>query len=108
MNSKPMFDPTALIRPTAAETRAAALRMEEERREARRAALAEQVSIHHSARERIDIWERLHGLRLPTRAAHPLLIVIAEQTGLMLSDVVDEQRRRVQPKSPPAQVAPNT
>ena len=68
--------------------------MEEERQEARRSALAEQVSIHHSARERIDIWERLHALRLPSQPSHPLLKVIAKQTSLSVQDIVQEQQRR--------------
>jgi hypothetical protein len=99
MNSKPMFDPTALLGQTVDERRAAAQRMEEDRQEARRTALAEQVSIHNSARERIDIWERLHALRLPSQPAHPLLKVIAEQTSLTLQDILQEQQRRYQPSN---------
>ena len=94
MHSKSSFDPTALLGQTADERRATALRMEEERQEARRSALAEQVSIHHSARERIDIWERLHALRLPSQPSHPLLKVIAKQTSLTVQDIVQEQQRR--------------
>lgn len=94
MNSKPTFDPTALLGQTVDERRAAAQRMEEDRQEARRTALAEQVSIHNSARERIDIWERLHALRLPSQPSHPLLKVIAQQTSLTLQDIVEEQQRR--------------
>ena len=94
MNSKPIFDPGALVRPTPAETRAAAQRMEQERLDARRLALGEQVSMHNSAKERIHIWEQLHALRLPTAQAHPLLTVIAEQTHLTVRDIIDEQQRR--------------
>jgi hypothetical protein len=97
LHSKPTFDPTALLGQTADERRATALRMEEERQEARRSALAEQVSIHNSARERIDIWERLHALRLPSQPSHPLLKVIAEQTSLTVQDIIQEQQRRYQP-----------
>jgi hypothetical protein len=94
MHTKPILDPTNLIRPTAAETRAAAQRMEQERLDARRLALDEQVSIHNGAKERIAIWERLHALRLPAQPTHPLLRVIAMQTQLSLRDVLDEQQRR--------------
>ena len=100
MQSKPTFDPTALLGQTADERRATALRMEEERQEARRSALAEQVSMHNTARERINIWERLHALRLPSQPSHPLLKVIAEQTSLTVQDIVQEQQRRNQASAP--------
>lgn len=103
MNSKAMFDPTSLLGQTIDERRAAAQRMEDERQEARRTALAEQVSIHNSARERIDVWERLHALRLPVQPGHPLLQVIADQTSLSLQDVVEEQQRRARPATVTAQ-----
>jgi hypothetical protein len=96
LHSKPTFDPTALLGQTADERRATALRMEEERQEARRSALAQQVSIHNTARERIDIWERLHALRLPSQPSHPLLKVIAKQTSLSVQEIVQEQQRRNQ------------
>lgn len=94
MNHKPFLEPTNMIRATAAETRAAARLREQEQFEARRAALDEQVSVHNSAEDRILIWERLHALRLPRQPAHPLVRVIAAQTRLTLSDVINEQRRR--------------
>ncbi len=94
MNSKPDFDPTALFRATPAESRAAAQRLEQERNEARRLELDEQTSIHNNAQRRIGVWERLHALRLPVSASHPLLLVIAEQTHLTLEDVINEQQRR--------------
>ena len=96
MHSKSNFDPTSLLGQTADERRATALRIEEERQEARRSALAEQVSIHNSASERIVIWERLHALRLPSQPSHPLLKVIAKQTSLTVQDIIQEQQRRSQ------------
>ena len=72
MNSKPIFDPGALVRPTPAETRAAAQRMEQERLDARRLALGEQVSMHNSAKERIHLWEQLHALDLPEQSSMDL------------------------------------
>lgn len=59
--------------------------------------LAEQTSARNSATDRIRIWERRHGLPLPTRAAHPLLQVVANATGLPLAAVEEEQRLRRQP-----------
>lgn len=91
---------------TADERRATALRMEEERQEARRSALAEQVSIHNTARERIDIWERLHALRLPSQPSHPLLKVIAKQTSLTVQDIIQEQQRRNQAASVSSDASP--
>ena len=61
--------------------------------------LAEQTSARTSATDRIRIWERRHGLPLPTRAAHPLLQVVATATGLPLAAVEEEQRlRRLPPE----------
>ena len=65
--------------------------------------LAEQSSVRNSATDRIRIWERRHGLPLPTRAAHPLLQVVANGTGLPLEAVEEEQRlRRLPPSARPA------
>lgn len=94
MHSKQILDPMNLIRPTQAETRAAALLREQQRVDARRAELLEQTSAHNSPAKRIEIWERLHSLALPTQLDHPLLDAIAKQTDLALTDVLDEQQRR--------------
>jgi len=45
--------------------------------------------------ERIQIWERLHALRLPRAPDHVLVQVIARQTRLSIGQVQDEQQRRV-------------
>ncbi len=83
-----------LFTSTPAERRATALRLEKERADERRRALDEQSSIGHDPHERIMIWERLHGLRLPTAENHPLVEVIAEQTKLSRQQVTQEQARR--------------
>jgi hypothetical protein len=66
----------------------------EERLAARRGELEAQASPMKEPQERIDIWERLHGLRLPESPEHPLVEVIARQTHLAISQVHEEQRRR--------------
>ena len=43
---------------------------------------------------RIRHWEKLHGLRLPMDAEHPVLDVIAISTRLTLADVQGEQLAR--------------
>jgi hypothetical protein len=92
MDSKPDFSP--LFPFAAGDPRAAALRAEEERANARRLELESQSSNVHDARERIQIWERLHALRLPASAVHPLVAVIAEHTHLEIRDITGEQKRR--------------
>jgi hypothetical protein len=92
MDSKPDFFPPFAFAP--GDSRAAALRAEEERVHARRLELDSQSSAMHDAQERIRIWERIHGLRLPVSAAHPLVAVIAASTHLKLSDITEEQQRR--------------
>lgn len=44
--------------------------------------------------ERIQMWERLHALRLPRAPMHPLLAVIARETALPLFEIQNEQQRR--------------
>jgi hypothetical protein len=86
-----------LIEPTgvgAADRRAEALRLEQERAEERKQRLAGQVSPLNSPEDRIRIWEQLHGLNLPRSTTHNLLRVIAAQTALTLQQVRDEQQRR--------------
>ena len=53
-----------------------------------------QTSPVKNAQERIDIWERLHALRLPKAPGHVLVRVIAKQTRLSVSQVHEEQQRR--------------
>jgi hypothetical protein len=44
--------------------------------------------------ERIRAWEKLCGLRLPTSPEHPVLLVVASNTGLTLAEVKEQQRVR--------------
>jgi hypothetical protein len=67
---------------------------EEERAEQKRAQLAVQRSELNPPDVRIRAWEEVHGLRLPSDAAHPILDVIAVGTRLTLAEVQAEQRAR--------------
>lgn len=49
---------------------------------------------------RIRAWERLHGLRLPAGANHPVVQVIVSDTRLTLADVVTEQQARAARAAP--------
>lgn len=79
---------------TAPDFRVAARRAEEERVHARQQELQMQTSTARSAEERIRTWERLHAVRLPAGAEHPLVWVIATHTQLSVRAVRDEQQRR--------------
>jgi hypothetical protein len=89
---KAEFSPPFAVTP--GDSRAAALRAEEERIHARRLELESQFSTSHNVQERIRIWERIHGLQLPASAEHPLVAVIAEHTHLDVRDIREEQLRR--------------
>ncbi|HYM43216.1 MAG TPA: hypothetical protein VET46_10685 [Steroidobacteraceae bacterium] len=67
---------------------------EQERAERRRRDLAEQRSDANPPDVRIRAWEKLHGLRLPADAAHPVLDVVAVGTRLTLAQVREEQSAR--------------
>lgn len=69
-------------------------RAEQERAAVRESELEAQVSPVKNARERIEIWERLHALQLPRSSSHLLLTVIAKQTQLTIGEVHEEQIRR--------------
>ena len=56
--------------------------------------IAEQCSALNSSTTRIRAWEHLHGLRMPSAPAHPVLWVIAAATQLSMTEVRDEQLRR--------------
>ena len=56
--------------------------------------LAEQRNALNSPEVRVKAWEKRHGLRLPADTQHPVLTVVAQQTGLDLTEVQAEQRRR--------------
>jgi hypothetical protein len=68
--------------------------IEEERAERRRHDLEELRSNLNLPTVRIRAWEKMHGLRLPSGAAHPILNVIASGTGLTLAEVQEEQQVR--------------
>lgn len=67
---------------------------ERERAEGRRLEMAEQRSNLNAPDVRIRAWEKMHGLRMPSDAKHPILDVIAVDTCLTLADVKVEQRAR--------------
>jgi hypothetical protein len=67
---------------------------EREKAEQRQQHLAEQRSAVNSPEMRIRAWEKVHALRLPTDANHPILDVIAVATRLTLEQVREEQRAR--------------
>jgi hypothetical protein len=50
-----------------------------------------------SADERIRLWEELHALALPRSPTHKLLSIIAQQTGMVLAQVLEVQQRRFAP-----------
>lgn len=66
----------------------------EERLHQRQRSLAEQSSITSPPDVRIRAWEKVHALRMPYDAAHPVLGVIAQGTGLSLEQIHEEQRIR--------------
>jgi hypothetical protein len=65
-----------------------------ERVEKRRAEQAEQCASSSAPEMRIRVWEKVHGLRLPLDAAHPIVAVVAAETHLTLAEVLEEQRAR--------------
>lgn len=69
-------------------------RQQQERAAERQVQIAQQSSPFSTPEERIQLWERLHGLRLPRSATHKLLRVIAEQTDLSMQQVLETQQRR--------------
>jgi hypothetical protein len=69
-------------------------RLQAEAAESRRRELSEQTSMMNTPERRIRIWEHLHALPLPRSESHPLLAVVANQTGLTLEQVQEEQRKR--------------
>jgi hypothetical protein len=99
-----LADEAASSRPAATELtqthRARVALEQDERAQQRRLELAEQRSDHNPPDVRIRIWEKLHGLRLPRDAAHPILEVIASSTRLTVAEVREEQRARLSPAAP--------
>ena len=71
------------------------LALEEQERERVRAQHYEELrSEHNSIAVRVRAWEKLHGLRLPTGSAHPVLRVISAATGIPVAAIRDEQQAR--------------
>jgi hypothetical protein len=56
--------------------------------------LREQSAPHNDPSARIKIWERLHQIELPRNPSHPLIAIIAANTGLGVGDVQAEQQLR--------------
>ncbi len=77
------------------------------RLQSKRRELLEQTSDRNTPAERIRIWERRHGLRLPGDANHCLIRVVAHQTDLTLDQVREEQRRRLARRNGDAAVVPS-
>jgi hypothetical protein len=69
---------------------------EQERVAQREREIESQTSPVKDARERIEIWERLHALQLPRAAGHVLVKIIARQTRLTVGQVHEEQQRRAE------------
>jgi hypothetical protein len=65
-----------------------------ERMEKRRVEQAEQCASSSTPETRIRAWEKVHGLRLPLNAAHPIVSVVATETHLTVAEVQEEQRAR--------------
>lgn len=86
------------------------LALEEEERTRRRTSQFEELrSDVNSVPVRIRAWEKMHGLRLPSDPAHPILRVIASTTGISLACLREEQQaRRVKHVTPPVAKSENT
>ena len=65
-----------------------------ERTEKRLAEKAEQSESSSTPETRIRAWEKVHGLRLPLDAAHPIVELVATETHLTVDEVRQEQRNR--------------
>jgi hypothetical protein len=76
------------------EYRTRVVREAAERAASHRQELAQQISLHNTPTQRIRWWEHLHAIALPRSSGHPLLQAIADQTGLTLTEIQAEQRRR--------------
>ena len=77
--------------------RARAERAAREAAERREQALVDQRSPDNTHEARVRIWERLHQVRLPKDPAHPILALIAKQTGMKLAEVREVQSARIPP-----------
>jgi len=106
-DDRPNRPPTQFAGELVADYRERLQRQQAEAVEQRARELAEQTSTLNTPSDRIRIWERRHGLPLPTDPSHRLLQVVASGTGLTLEAVRAEQRmRRAQPPTIPAPSVP--
>lgn len=94
------FHPVSEPPTTAADYRQRMQRVASERAALRETELEAQASPGKDPWERIQIWERLHALRLPRMPGHVLVRVVARQTGLTIGQVHEEQRRRADVPAP--------
>jgi hypothetical protein len=69
-------------------------RQQAEAAERRMQALAEQRAPERTPEARVRTWESLHQVRLPRSPHHAVLTVVAEQTGLALTELYEVQRQR--------------
>ena len=65
--------------------------------ERRAQALFEQSSPANSPETRVRVWEKLHQVRLPRDPGHAVLVIVAQQTGMDLSEIQEVQRQRANP-----------
>lgn len=72
-------------------------REQQEALERRSQALIDQSSPDSSPAVRVRVWERLHQVRLPSDPEHTVLLIVAQQTGLSLGEVLEVQRQRLEP-----------
>ncbi len=101
-DDRPNRPPSQFAGELVADYRERLARQQAEATEQRARDLAEQTSTLNTPSDRIRIWERRHGLPLPTNPGHRLLQVVASGTGLSLEAVRAEQRLRRAPPPPPA------
>lgn len=95
MSIEPKFYRDTIAGPLdAAERRAQIEHQQQERAAERQQQIALQSSSLSAPEERIQLWEKLHALRLPRSATHQLVRVIASQTNLSIEQVVEAQQRR--------------
>lgn len=105
-DDRPNRPPTQFAGELVADYRERLARQQAEASEQRARDLAEQTSTLNTPSDRIRIWERRHGLPLPTNPNHRLLQVVAKGTGLPLEVIRAEQRlRRVPVQLPSTEVA---
>jgi len=70
------------------------------RLEAKQRDLMQQTAMESTPEMRVALWERRHGLRLPSNPNHPVLKFVASSTDLDIEQVLGEQRRRAVKRAP--------